>query len=139
MMKKLILLLLAVIVLYAAINHKFLEAMTYLHDSDSSNDAKAVTLLKEAIDQDQDRKSAFLLGYYYKSEKYNNIDFTASHNNYLKAAKWGDKEAKMIVAWNFYKGKGCPKDIAKSKDMLTQLAIDGNDKAKEVLKFVIKN
>ncbi len=90
-------------------------------------------------DNDSDRKSAFLLGYYYKTEKYNSIDMLASHNNYLKAANWGDEEAKMIVAWNFYKGKGCDKNIAQSKEMLTQLSIAGNAKAKEVLKFVIRN
>lgn len=126
-------------VLYAAMNHKFLEAMTYLHDNDPSNDAKAVTLLEDAIKNDQDRKSAFLLGYYYKSAKFNNINLMVSHENYLKAATWGDKEAKMIVAWNFYKARGCTKDIKRAKEMLTQLAIAGDAKAKEVLKFVIRN
>lgn len=139
MMKKILLLLLAVMVLYAVMNHKFLKAMTYLHDNDTSNDAKAVALLEDAINNDSDRKSAFLLGYYYKTAKFNNINLSASHQNYLKASKWGDKEAKMIVAWNFYKGRGCQKDIAQSKELLTQLAIAGNDKAKEVLKFVIRN
>lgn len=139
MMKKFLLLIIAVIVLYAAMNHKFLEAITYLKDNDASNDAKAVSLLKDAINNDSDRKSAFLLGYYYKSAKFNNINLTTSHNNYLKASSWGDKEAKMIVAWNFYKGRGCSKNIAKAKELLTQLAIAGDDKAKEVLKFVIRN
>lgn len=114
-------------------------AMTYLHDNDFSNDAKAVSLLNEAINNDNDRKSAFLLGYYYKTEKYNAIDMQASHNNYLKAANWGDEEAKMIVAWNFYKARGCERNIAQAKEMLTQLSIAGNEKAKEVLKFVIRN
>jgi TPR repeat protein len=139
MMKKLLLLLLAIVVLYAAMNHKFLMAMTYLHDNDASNDKEAVSLLQDAINNDQDRKSAFLLGYYYKTPKYHNINMELSHQNYLKAAKWGDQEAKMIVAWNFYKGKGCSKDIAQAKEMLTQLAIAGNNKAKEILKFVIRN
>ena len=138
-MKKLLLLIVAVVVLYAAINHKFLMAMTYLHDNNFNNDAKAVTLLTEAINNDSDRKSAFLLGYYYKTEKYNAINMNSSHENYLKAANWGDEEAKMIVAWNFYKGKGCTQDIAQAKEMLTQLSIAGNAKAKEVLKFVIRN
>ena len=138
-MKKLLLLLIAVILVYAAVNHKFLQAMAYLHDSDDSNNNKAVSLLTDAINNDSDSKSAFLLGYYYKTEKYNDINMEASHNNYLKAANWGDEEAKMIVAWNFYKGKGCTKDVAQSKEMLTNLAIAGNDKAKEILKFVIRN
>jgi len=138
-MKKLLLLLIAVILVYAAVNHKFLQAMAYLHDSDDSNNNKAVSLLTDAINNDSDSKSAFLLGYYYKTEKYNDINMNASHNNYLKAANWGDEEAKMIVAWNFYKGKGCEKNIGQAKDMLTQLAIIGNDKAKEILKFVIRN
>ena len=138
-MKKLLLLLIAVVVLYAALNHKFLTAMTYLHDRDASNDSKAVALLTDAINNDNDRKSAFLLGYYYKTAKYNDINMNASHNNYLKAANWGDEEAKMIVAWNFYKARGCTKDIAQAKEMLTQLSIAGNAKAKEVLKFVIRN
>jgi len=139
MMKKLLLLLLAIVVLYAAMNHKFLRAMTYLHDNDTSNDKEAVSLLQDAINNDHDRKSAFLLGYYYKTKKYHDINMALSHNNYLKAANWGDEEAKMIVAWNFYKGKGCSKDAAQAKELLTQLAIAGNDKAKEVLKFVIRN
>ena len=138
-MKKLLLLIVAVVVLYAALNHKFLMAMTYLHDNNPSNDSEAVGLLTDAINNDQDKKSAFLLGYYYKTSKYNAINMNASHDNYLKAATWGDKEAKMIVAWNFYKGKGCIKDVSQSKEMLTQLAIAGNEKAKEVLKFVIRN
>jgi TPR repeat protein len=138
-MKKLLLLLLVVVALYAALNHKFLLAMTYLHDSDPSNDKKAVSLLQDAINQDSDRKSAFLLGYYYKTEKYDAVNMEASHNNYLKAANWGDEEAKMIVAWNFYKARGCDKNIAQAKEMLTQLSIAGNAKAKEVLKFVIRN
>jgi len=138
-MKKLLLLILAVILVYAAVNHKFLEAMAYLHDNNPSNDSSAVSLLKDAINNDHDRKSAFLLGYYYKTKKYDAINMSASHNNYLKAATWGDDEAKMIVAWNFYKGKGCTKDIPQSKEILTQLAITGNAKAKEVLKFIIRN
>ena len=138
-MKKLLLLLLAIVVLYAAVNHKFLMAMSYLHDGDLSNDAKAVELLNDAVNNDQDRKSAFLLGYYYKTEKYQNIDMALSHQNYLKASNWGDEEAKMIVAWNFYKARGCTKDVSKAKEMLTQLSINGNEKAKEVLKFVIRN
>jgi len=138
-MKKLLLLLIIVVLVYATVNHKFLQAMAYLHDSDASNDSKAVTLLTDAINNDNDRKSAFLLGYYYKTPKFNNINMKASHKNYLKASNWGDKEAKMIVAWNFYKGRGCTKDISQAKDMLTQLAIAGNAKAKEVLKFVIRN
>ncbi len=139
MIKKILLLTLAVVLLYAAMNHKFLMAMSYLHDNDSSNDAKAVALLNDAIEHDHDRKSAFLLGYYYKSKKYHNINMERSHQNYLKAAKWGDNEAKMIVAWNFYKGRGCSQDIAQAKELLTQLSIDGNEKAKEILKFVIRN
>jgi len=139
MMKKLLLLLVAIVLLYAAINHKFLEAMAYLHDNDASNDTKAIALLTDAINNDKDRKSAFLLGYYYKTEKYNNINLELSHQNYLKAAQWGDKEAKMIVAWNFYKGRGCSKEIAQAKKLLTELSIAGNAKAKEILKFVIRN
>ncbi len=139
MMKKLLLLLLAVVLVYAAINHKFLEAMAYLHDNDASNDTKAVSLLTDAINNDKDRKSAFLLGYYYKTEKYNNVNLELSHQNYLKAAQWGDDEAKMIVAWNFYKGRGCSRDVAEAKKLLTELSIAGNAKAKEILKFVIRN
>lgn len=138
-MKKILLLILAVILVYAAVNHKFLQAMAYLHDNDFSNDAKAVQLLNEAVNQDQDHKSAFLLGYYYKTKKYNAINMQASHNNYLKAANWGDKEAKMIVAWNLYKGRGCSRNISQAKKILTELSIEGNSKAKEVLKFVIRN
>ena len=139
MMKKLLLLLLAVVLVYAAINHKFLEAMAYLHDNDASNDTKAVTLLTDAINNDNDRKSAFLLGYYYKTEKYNNINMERSHQNYLKATQWGDNEAKMIVAWNFYKGRGCSKDVAQAKKLLPELSIAGNAKSKEILKIVIRN
>ena len=139
MMKKLLLLLLAVVLVYAAMNHKFLEAMAYLHDNDASNDTKAVSLLTDAINNDNDSKSAFLLGYYYKTEKYNNINMELSHQNYLKAAQWGDNEAKMIVAWNFYKGRGCSRDVAEAKKLLTELSIAGNAKAKEILKFVIRN
>ncbi len=138
-MKKLLLLFVVVILVYAAVNHKFLTAMSYLHDNNPNNDTQAVALLEDAIINDHDRKSAFLLGYYFKTQKYNAIDLQRSHQNYLKAAQWGDEEAKMIVAWNFYKGRGCSRDISKAKEMLTQLAIAGNAKAKEVLKFVIRN
>ncbi len=138
-MRKILLLGLVVVLLYATVNHKFLLAMAYLHDSDLHNDAKAVTLLKEAAENDRDRKSAFLLGYYYKTKKYKIMDYTKSHKYYLTAANMGDNEAKMLVAWNFYKGLGCEKSVNKSRDLLTELAIGGNDKAKEVLKFVMRN
>ena len=138
-MKKILLILLAVVLLYAIVNHKFIEAIAYLHDSDLSNDAKAVTLLKDAIENDKDAKSAFLLAYYYKTKKYYAINLSKSHDNYLISSQLGDNEAKMIVAWNFYKGLGCSKNIKKSKKLLTELAIDGNSKAKEILKFVIRN
>ena len=139
MIKKILLLALTMVLLYAAMNHKFLMAMSYLHDNDNSNDTKAVALLNDAIENDHDRKSAFLLGYYYKTEKYNNINMELSHQNYLKATQWGDEEAKMIVAWNFSKGRGCSQDISQAKELLTQLSINGNEKAKEILKFVIRN
>ncbi|MCK5854154.1 MAG: hypothetical protein KAG56_02955 [Sulfurovaceae bacterium] len=138
-MKKILLLLFAIILLYAVVNHKFLEAMGYLHDNDISNDAKAVALLKDAIESDKDSKSAFLLGYYYKTKKFQVINLTKSHDNYLLASNMGDQEAKMLVAWNFYKGRGCVKNIAKAKTLLTELAISGSSKAKEILKFVIRN
>lgn len=138
-MKKILLILLAVVLLYALVNHKFVEAIAYLHDSNLNNDAKAVALLEDAIKNDKDAKSAFLLAYYYKTKKYNAINLNKSHNNYLISSNLGDSEAKMIIAWNFYKGLGCPKNIKKSKKLLTELAIDGNSKAKEVLKFVIRN
>jgi len=137
-MKKILLFISVVILLYAAINHKFLIALSYLQDNDPSNDTKAVTLLKEAVVEDHDRKSAFLLGYYYKTEKFHAIDLKRSHTYYLQAAKWGDNEAAMIVAWQFYKGIGCDRDIEKAKTFLTQLAIKGDDKAKEILKFVMR-
>jgi TPR repeat protein len=139
MMKKILFLILAIILLYAAVNHKFLEAMAYLHDDDLTNDTKAVGLLIDASTNDGDSKSAFLLGYYYKTKKYQAIDMDKSHQNYLLASQLGDQEAKMLVAWNFYKGRGCSRDIAKSKSLLTELAIAGSAKAKEILKFVIRN
>ncbi len=138
-MKKILLILLAVVLLYAIVNHKFVEAIAYLHDSNLNNDAKAIVLLEDAIKNDKDAKSAFLLAYYYKTQKYDAIDLNKSHDNYLIASTLGDNEAKMITAWNFYKGLGCPKDIKKSKKLLTELAIAGNAKAKEILKFVIRN
>lgn len=137
-MKKILLFISIAILLYAAINHKFLVAISYLHDNDPGNDSKAVTLLQEAVEDDHDTKSAFLLGYYYRSPRFHAIDLKRSHTYYLKAAQWGDDDAKMIVAWQFYKGIGCKKDIEMSKTFLTQLAIRGNEKAKEILKFVMR-
>lgn len=138
-MKKILTLIFTIILLYAVVNHKFLEAMAYLHDNDFTNNAKAVALLTDATNNDKDSKSAFLLGYYYKTKKYNAINFDKSHDFYLLASKFGDQEAKMLVAWNFYKGKGCSKNIQKAKELLTELAISGSSKAKEILKFVIRN
>jgi TPR repeat protein len=139
MMKKILFLGLAVVLLYAAMNHKFLLAMAYLHDSDPSNDRTAVALLEDAKRNNNDTKSAFLLGYYYKTKKYHALNPKKSHTNYLFAANRGDNEAKMLVAWDFYKGIGCQKNIKRSKELLTQLAIGGNDKAKEILKFVMRH
>lgn len=138
-MKKIAFFFLVIVLLYAAINHKFLEAMAYLHDDDFSNDTKAVALLSDAAQNDKDSKSAFLLGYYYKTKKYQAIDLAKSHDNYLLASQMGDQEAKMLVAWNFYKGRGCAKDTSQAKALLTELAIAGSAKAKEILKFVIRN
>ena len=138
-MKKILLLGVAFVLLYAAANHKFLLAMAYLHDSNFANDKKAVTLLEEAKTQDRDIKSAFLLGYYYKTRKYRAVNLHKSHENYLYAANRGDEVAKMLVAWNFYRGIGCTVNRDKAKKLLTELAIAGNSKAKEILKFVIRN
>ena len=138
-MKKILLLGLAVVLLYAAMNHRFLLAMAYLHDTDLGNDIKAVQLLEEAKTKDHDSKSAFLLGYYYKTPKYHALNPVKSHLNYLFAANRGDREAKMLVAWNFYKGLGCKRSVERSKKLLTELAIGGNDKAKEILKFVMRH
>jgi len=137
MIKKIIIILLVTVLLYAVVNHKFITAVIYLQDNNLANDTKAVKLLEEAVKEDKDRKSAFLLGYYYKIEKYKAIDMTKSHKYYVIASDLGDNEAKMLVAWNYYKGIGCSQNINQSKSLLTQLAIDGNSKAKEVLKFVI--
>ena len=138
-MKKILLFGLAVVLLYAAINHKFLLAMAYLHDASFTNDKTAVALLEDAKLNDNDVKSAFLLGYYYKTKKYKALNLKKSHENYLFAAQRGSEEAKMLVAWNFYKGLGCAIDKSKSKELLTELAIAGNSKAKEILKFVMRN
>ncbi len=139
-MKKVIVVpLLIVALLYAAANHKFLLAMAYLHDRDPNNDSEAVKLLREAAIQDKDSKSAFLLGYYYKTKKFSAVDYAKSHKYYMVAASLGDSEAKMLVAWNLYKGIGCKQDRKKAKKLLTELAIDGNKEAKEILKFVIRN
>jgi TPR repeat protein len=138
MMKKLLFFLVGVIILYAAVNHKFLIAITYLYDNDPANDSKAVALLRDAVAHDHDRKSAFLLGYYYKNERFHAIDLKRSHHFYLRAAQWGDDDAKMIVAWNFYKGIGCKRQIDKAKSFLTELAIKGNKDAEEILKFVMR-
>jgi len=137
-MKKLLIFLVAVILLYAAVNHKFLVAITYLYDNDPDNDTKAVSLLLDAVENDHDRKSAFLLGYYYKNERFHAVDLQRSHHFYLRAAQWGDDDAKMIVAWNYYKGIGCKRQISKAKTFLTELAIKGNKDAKEILKFIIR-
>lgn len=125
------------IILYAVVNYKFITAAIYLRDDNPANDSRAVKLLEEAVSQDKDRKSAFLLGYFYKKNKYQSINMVKSHQYYLLASDWGDEVAKMLVAWNFYKGIGCVQDRTKSKSLLTELAIAGDDKAKEILKFVI--
>jgi len=138
-MKKILFLGLIAVLLYAAMNHRFLLAMAYLHDNDHSNDIKAVRLLEEAKKYNKDSKSAFLLGYYYKSKKYHALNPEKSHRNYLFAANRGDKEAKLLVAWNFYKGIGCKRNIKKSTQLLTELAIGGNERAKEILKFVMRH
>lgn len=137
MTKKVVILILLTVLLYAVVNHKFLTAILYLQDSNLANDRKAVKLLEEAVTKNRDSKSAFLLGYYYKTDKYKAIDLHKSHKYYMIASNLGDNEAKMLVAWNLYKGIGCTKNLNKSKSLLTQLAIAGNSKAKEILKFVI--
>jgi len=139
MKKILILIVLVIVVLYAALNHKFLLAITYLYDNDFSNDSKAINLLKDATYNDGDIKSTFLLGYYYKTQKFKAINLKKSHKYYLMAANRGDNKAKMLVAWNFYKGIGCIKNLNKAKELLTELAINGNSDAKEILKFVMRN
>ncbi len=126
------------LLLYGVLHKELITASLYLKDNDPSNDAKAVQLLEKLLPE-KEKDAAFLLGYYYKTPKYGHLDPTRSQRYYEMAAAWGDKEAKMIVAWNYFKGIGTQKDIEKCKRLLRELAVEGDDNAKEILVYVLSS
>ncbi len=133
-----ILLLFSGLLLYGVLHKELITASLYLKDNDPSNDAEAVRLLEKLLPE-KEKDAAFLLGYFYKSPKYGKLDLVRSHRYYEMAAAWGDKEAKMIIAWNYFKGIGTHKDIEKCKRLLRELAIEGDDNAKEILVYVLSS
>ena len=129
-MKRFILLIIFTIALFAYLNKDLIMASLYLKDSNPNNDK---------LVNNKNVDAAFLLGYYYKSSKYNDINLNKSFYYYKLASNLGDKKAKMILSWYYYKGIGVKKSKDKAIQLLKELAIDGDDNAIEILKFVISN
>lgn len=135
-MKRLIILVVFLTLIIAEANFHFLQALGKLKDDDKSNNQSAIKDLIVLAEKQNEPNAAYLLGYYYKTEKFQEINMNKSHNYYLKAAELGDKEAMLIVGWNFYKGIGCKGDLKKAKFWLEKLAILGDETAEEMLEYI---
>jgi len=137
-MKKIAYIILATILLYAYMHKDLILASLYLKDNNPNNDTKAEELLIN-LSKQNNVDANFLLGYYYKTPKYHNINYQKSFYYYNLASNLGDKKAKMIVAWYYYKGLGTPKNKEMAKKLLKELAVNGDNNALEILKFVLVN
>jgi len=121
-------------VLSTNIKYEFLDALRVLEDKNMSNDKAAIIKLTKL--SNTNKNAAFLLGYYYKTKKFNNIDIKLSSSYYLKAAKLGDIDAMLIVGWNYYKGIGFEYNMKKAKLWLEKSAISGDKEAQKLLSFI---
>ena len=122
------------LVLSQPIAYEFLDALKAFEDKDLTNDKEArESLIKLAKD---DKNSAFLLGYYYKTKKYNNLNKELSFSYYLQAAKLGEVDAMLITGWNYYKGKGTSFNMKQAKFWLEKAAIAGDKEAESMLEFI---
>ena len=114
--------------------YEFLDALQAFEDNNLSNDAKA----REHLEQlsHTDKNAAFLLGYYYKTLKYKNINKKLSFKYYLQAAKLGEVDAMLITGWNYYKARGTPYNMTQAKQWLEKAAIAGDKEAEGMLEFI---
>jgi len=134
MKKSLILLTIFNLLLSQSINYEFLDALKAFEDANLDNDKQArEKLIKLAR---TDKNSAFLLGYYYKTPKYKNLNLKLSFNYYLQSAKLGDTDAMLITGWNYYKGKGTSFDMKQAKHWLEKASIAGDKEAENILNFI---
>ncbi|MCV6608101.1 MAG: sel1 repeat family protein [Campylobacterales bacterium] len=115
----------------------FLEALSILKSKNETRFEDAKRSL-EILAEKNDVQAAYLLGYFYKNKEYKNYDLEKSHSYFLKAAKLGDKEAMLIIGWNYYKGIGCKRDLKNAKHWLEKLSIMGDEAAKEMLLFIYR-
>ncbi|MEA2098764.1 MAG: hypothetical protein U9P72_01390 [Campylobacterota bacterium] len=134
MRKILLSLLLFNLVLSQPIGYEFLDALKAFEDDKLSNDKQArENLVKLAS---TDKNSAFLLGYYYKTPKYKNVNIKLSFSYYLQSAKLGEVDAMLITGWNYYKGKGVDYNMKQAKYWLEKAAIAGDKEAEAMLGFI---
>ena len=134
-MKKSILLLTLFNLIFAQpIEYEFLDALKAFEDKNFDNDKPAREKLIESAKTD--KNSAFLLGYYYKTPKYKNLNKKLSFTYYLQSAKLGEVDAMLITGWNYYKGKGTPFNMKQAKFWLERASIAGDKEAENILNFV---
>jgi TPR repeat protein len=77
-----------------------------------------------------------LLGYYYKTAKYQAINLEASFTWYKVSAQAGEVHAMYITGWNLYKGYGCEADRQKALSWLYKAESSGSVEAKELIYFL---
>ena len=134
MKKILVLLTIFNMLLSQPISYEFLDALEAFEDEDKENDPLARERLKELAKTD--KNSAFLLGYYYKTAKYKNLNQKLSFTYYLQSAKLGEVDAMLITGWNYYKGKGVDYNMAQAKFWLEKASIAGDKEAESMLEFI---
>lgn len=116
------------------ITYDVLEILKAFEDNDRSNDEYALKDL--VILAEDDKNAAFLLGYYYKTAKYKNLNKKLSFKFYLQSAKLGELDAMLITGWNYYKGNGTSYNMKEAKYWLEKAAIAGDKEAEKMLEFI---
>ena len=117
---------------FLSANEGYVEALSYYYDTNSSNDTKSITLLKEAA-QEGNADAAFLLAVAYEQGSIAPKSAPKSLEWYEKAALLGDVDAMMLTGWRYYKGEGCSKDLSKAKAWFKKAAKLGDKEASELL------
>jgi len=134
-MKKLLFLLTLFNILVSQnLQYEFLDALKAFEDNNIQNDKLALETLTPL--SNEDKNAAFLLGYYYKTPKYKNLNAEKSFKYYLKAAELGEVDAMLITGWNYYKAKGTSYNMKEAKKWLEKASIAGDKEAESMLNFI---
>jgi len=114
-------------------DENYLLALSYYYDSNKSNDAQALKLLKKEV---KNADASFLIALAYDQGSIVEKDPSKALFWYEKAANLGDIDAIMITGWRYYKGEGYKKDYEKAAFWFEKAATLGDKEAIGLLNII---